>query len=822
MIKKVGLYEINSLLGTGGMSKVYLAQDIKSGKKVAIKVLNESLSSDPEYIKRFKREIEISKTLNHPNIVRIISYGKDRDSYYIVYEYIEGQTLDKYIKSKKLSIKEIEDITLQILQGLSYAHSKGIIHRDIKPSNIMVSKGKVKILDFGIARATERSTITKTGMFMGSPHYISPEQADSKKLDHRTDIYSLGVVLYEMLTGKIPFDANTPWGIVHKHIYDKPPDINKIARNIPSNLSEVVNRCLSKKPQDRYSSAAEIISIIKHKEPGKPTVIVPVHELEPSRAKAGRPSLSRKLLVIIPITVAAIAVLSFIIYYFGLNHVPKITNISLSPDEPTTLDDITLTYDFVDQDNDKDSSQIRWYVNERHIGDYDDGSSIPFKLTTKGDKIYAEVVPNDSREDGETVKSQTITIENSPPTISNIKIIPEEPTDRDDIVLSYDYYDPDEDPDEIRVEWYINDNYIPELNNQLEILSSTFDNNDVIYSLITLNNDDMNNTVKSKEILVSRSLPNPTIQNNYNIEAWVDDVYLDDKYIYFTYNNYDLEDLGDNGFLIAANSFEDKGLEIISKYNSNSFARVISVNGKYIYLLTDNNIEIIDASIIEDLKLIGSYSIRFGYYYSFFSTDDHIFLSNIVEGTKILDVKSKNSPKVLNSFNVSGYGHSFAEDIFIDNDLAYIAQGSDGLYIIDVSDLQNISIVSNFNTEGDAWKIFIKDNFVYVLNRMWSKDRYIRVDLQIIDMNNPKNPYSMSNLELPGFATDIFVEDDFIYVANQHDYIGLQIIDIQDKENPCIINDIYIEGHPFSISIKDDYAYIACREGGLKIVKLFN
>ena len=257
----ISKYKLISLLGTGGMSEVYLAHDTRTGTKVAIKILDKKLSKDPEYIKRFKREVEISKTLSHPNIIKIISCGTDKGRYYIVYEYIEGLTLDKYIKSKKLSIKEIEEVTLQILKGLSYAHSKNIIHRDIKPSNIMISKdGMIKILDFGIARATARSTITKTGMFMGSPHYTSPEQIDGKKIDHRTDIYSLGIVLYEMVTGKVPFQADTPLGFVKAHSYKQVP---KIKRKIPSYLGEIIYKCLEKRPDDRYGSVKKIFDFIK-------------------------------------------------------------------------------------------------------------------------------------------------------------------------------------------------------------------------------------------------------------------------------------------------------------------------------------------------------------------------------------------------------------------------------------------------------------------------------------------------------------------------------------------------------------------------------
>ncbi len=336
-------YRILSLLGTGGMSEVYLAQNIKTGTKVALKILDSKLSKEEDYIERFKREVEISKTLSHPNIVRIMSFGTDKGRYYIIYEYIEGLTLDKYIKSKKLSIKEIEGITLQILNGLSYARSKSIIHRDIKPSNIMISKeGKVKILDFGIARATTKSTITKTGMFMGSPHYTSPEQIDGKKIDHRTDIYSLGIVLYEMVEGKVPFEADTPLGFVRAHLDKSVPSIK---RDIPDYLRELIYKCLAKDPSDRFSSAEEISNAIKLKSCADKTVIKAIRSEKPREVK--KPLSSRKIIGITTGSLAIVAIIYIIIlaiaiYAPGEQKVDEVVDIP-SDFEPVKIIDLTTT-----------------------------------------------------------------------------------------------------------------------------------------------------------------------------------------------------------------------------------------------------------------------------------------------------------------------------------------------------------------------------------------------------------------------------------------------------------------------------------------------
>lgn len=245
--KIISTYKLIEVIGTGGMSTVYLGRNMNTGHLTAVKILKEQYTQDENYIKKFFiREIDANKKLNHRNIVKLLSYGKKYNRYYLIYEFIEGLSLDKFlVKNKRLPIKVIENIVLQILSGLSHAHSLSIVHRDIKPQNILVTKsGIVKITDFGIAKAVSSATITQTGIFMGSPAYISPEQAKGeKKIDRRSDIYSLGVVLFEMLAKKLPFKADTTWGIVNKHINEPAPNISRLAKNIPDYLSYIVSKC---------------------------------------------------------------------------------------------------------------------------------------------------------------------------------------------------------------------------------------------------------------------------------------------------------------------------------------------------------------------------------------------------------------------------------------------------------------------------------------------------------------------------------------------------------------------------------------------------
>ena len=356
MIKKINNYQILSKIASGGMSEVYLAVDTETGKKVALKILDAKLSIDPKYLHRFKKEASICQQLDHKNIVKILSYGTFEESYYIAYEYIEGITLDKLLRQKDLTIAQIEKISIQLLAGLSYAHSKNIIHRDIKPSNIIIEKGVVKILDFGIAKQELAATVTKSGLFMGSPHYVSPEQIEGHDIDYRSDIYSFGIVLYEMIEGRVPFSADTPWGIIRAHLDKKAPEITK---DTPSYLKEVVLKCLSKRKEDRFKSANEIISVIVNKEEiGKRTVIIDkengtrifvadnqnfTNEKNSAQAKNKVKRASLKpifisLSVVMAVVISVIIIIISITITLNSNYVPAQENTSTSVVQETTTE----------------------------------------------------------------------------------------------------------------------------------------------------------------------------------------------------------------------------------------------------------------------------------------------------------------------------------------------------------------------------------------------------------------------------------------------------------------------------------------------------
>ena len=260
-----GRYEIQELIGVGGMAMVYKAHDNIDDKTVAIKILKDEFLGNEEFIRRFKNESKAIAVLSHPNIVKVydVSFG-DRIQY-IVMEYIDGITLKEYIgQQNAIPWKEAVHFTVQILQALQHAHEKGIIHRDVKPQNIMLLQdGTIKVTDFGIARINDGETRTMTNKAIGSVHYIAPEQAKGGVTDGKADIYSVGVMLYEMLTGKLPFDADSAVSVAIMQLQNEPKPLREINESVPEGLEEITLRAMRKEPRERYESAKEMLEAIE-------------------------------------------------------------------------------------------------------------------------------------------------------------------------------------------------------------------------------------------------------------------------------------------------------------------------------------------------------------------------------------------------------------------------------------------------------------------------------------------------------------------------------------------------------------------------------
>ncbi len=256
-------YEILEKIGTGGMSDVYKGKDHKLNRFVAVKVLKQEFGENENFVSKFRIEAQAAAGLMHPNIVNVYDVGEENDIHYIVMELVEGITLKKYIEKKaRLSVKEAISIAIQVSMGIEAAHNNHIIHRDIKPQNIIISKeGKVKVTDFGIAKAATSNTITSN--VMGSVHYTSPEQARGGYSDEKSDIYSLGITMFEMLTGRVPFNGETTVAIAIKHIQEELPSPREYISEIPVSVEQIVYKCCQKSPDRRYQSMGELIVDLK-------------------------------------------------------------------------------------------------------------------------------------------------------------------------------------------------------------------------------------------------------------------------------------------------------------------------------------------------------------------------------------------------------------------------------------------------------------------------------------------------------------------------------------------------------------------------------
>src|SRR3954451_17836460 len=254
-----GRYRIVRKLGAGGMADVYLAEDQELGRRLAIKILNDRQAHDDQFVERFRREAKNAAGLSHPNIVSIYDRGEFDGTYYIAMEYLEGRTLKELIvRNGPTPVPIAIDYARQVLSAIAFAHRNGVVHRDIKPHNIVVGRdGRLKVTDFGIARSGA-SQMTEAGSIIGTAQYLSPEQARGAHVDQRSDIYSVGVVLYEMLTGEVPFGGDTPVEIAMKHLSAVPPVPSDLNPKVPHDLDAIVLRALAKDPEQRYQSSEEM------------------------------------------------------------------------------------------------------------------------------------------------------------------------------------------------------------------------------------------------------------------------------------------------------------------------------------------------------------------------------------------------------------------------------------------------------------------------------------------------------------------------------------------------------------------------------------
>jgi eukaryotic-like serine/threonine-protein kinase len=249
-----GRYELEELVGSGGMSSVFRARDTLLERPVALKVLHQHFTEDDQYVERFRREARAVASLSHPNIVTILDRGEDEGRQFIVFELVEGQTLAEVLQEEgRLPVRRALEIAVQVAAGLAFAHEQGLVHRDVKPQNVILNgDGRAKVTDFGIARSLDVQGVTQSGAVLGTSNYIAPEQASGRPVDRTTDVYSLGVVLFELLTGEVPFPGESFVAVAMQHVNEPPPSVLEVRPDVPVRVARAVDRALEKDPAERF------------------------------------------------------------------------------------------------------------------------------------------------------------------------------------------------------------------------------------------------------------------------------------------------------------------------------------------------------------------------------------------------------------------------------------------------------------------------------------------------------------------------------------------------------------------------------------------
>ncbi len=343
-----GRYELEELVGSGGMSNVFRAHDRLLERTVALKILHEQYTRDEDYVERFRREARAVAQLTHPNIVTVIDRGEQDGRQFIVFEYVDGENLKELSARGPLDPREAIGLALQVAHALSFAHDRGLVHRDVKPQNVLLNEdGQAKVTDFGIARSLDVHGVTQTGTVLGTSDYIAPEQARGQKVDPKTDIYSLGVVLYELLTGEVPFSGDNFVAVAMRHVSEPPPSVLERRPDCPVRLDLAIRRAMAKDPADRFASMKELcaeleacVAELEGRDGEGATTIVP----PASRPRRTRPQRERRRF---PVGIALIVLLAALLVAGGAylllssDSAKKALHVASAPSKPVQLQGLT-------------------------------------------------------------------------------------------------------------------------------------------------------------------------------------------------------------------------------------------------------------------------------------------------------------------------------------------------------------------------------------------------------------------------------------------------------------------------------------------------
>lgn len=311
-------YEVIEELGKGGMGKVYRVYDKEIKEEVALKIIKPEVAAEKKSIERFRNEIKLSRKITHKNVCRMYDINKDEDKYFFTMEYVSGENLKIFLRrSKQLTLGTTISIAKQMCEGLAQAHHLGIVHRDLKPSNIMIDReGNVRIMDFGIARSHTSKGITGPRMMVGTPEYMSPEQAEAKEVDHRSDIYSFGILLYEIVSGQLPFEGETSLSVILKHREEKPQDPKEIRTQTPKSLSQLILKCLEKDKEKRYQDVDELLADLKKIEKGLPITVGIAPKKKPVTNREITVSFNVRKFLVPTLVIVGIVILGIVILPF--------------------------------------------------------------------------------------------------------------------------------------------------------------------------------------------------------------------------------------------------------------------------------------------------------------------------------------------------------------------------------------------------------------------------------------------------------------------------------------------------------------------------